>query len=71
VGWLRAQFGTRVRVGEAGPDGWVPVEIGFEDGTTPARALAGFVLGLEVLSPAQVRDELAELGRRLVERYGA
>jgi len=69
VGWLRAQFGTRVRVGEADPDGWVTVEIGFEDGTTPARALAGFVLGLEVLSPDHVRDELAELGRRLVERY--
>jgi predicted DNA-binding transcriptional regulator YafY len=69
VGWLRSQFGTRVRVGETGTDGWVAVEIGFEDGTTPARALAGFVLGLEVLSPDHVRDELAELGRRLVERY--
>jgi predicted DNA-binding transcriptional regulator YafY len=71
VGWLRSQFGTRVRVGEAGSDGWVAVEIGFEDGTTPARALAGFVLGLDVLSPDHVRDELAELGRRLVERYGS
>jgi predicted DNA-binding transcriptional regulator YafY len=70
LGWLRAQFGTRLAVGEPGRDGRVPVEIGFEPGTRPGLILAGFVEGLEVVEPDHVRDDLAVLGRALVDRYG-
>ena len=69
LGWLRAQFGTRLRVGEPDPDGWLPVDIGFEAGARPALALAGFAHGLEVIAPAGVRDDLATLGRALLDRY--
>ena len=72
AGWLRQQFGARVHVvGEPDADGWATVEIGFDDGTQAALALAGFVHGLEVIEPAAVRQELAALGRRLVGRYGS
>jgi hypothetical protein len=33
--------------------------------------LAGYSLGVEVLSPPEVRGEPAAIGASLVERYGA
>jgi predicted DNA-binding transcriptional regulator YafY len=71
LGWLRAQFGTRMAEGEPGPDGRVPVELGFEPGARPALVLAGFAEGLEVIGPDHVRDDLAGLGRTLAGRYGS
>jgi predicted DNA-binding transcriptional regulator YafY len=71
LGWLRAQFGTRVTEGEPGPDGRIPVELGFEPDARPALVLAGFAEGLEVVEPDHVRDDLAALGRTLASRYGS
>ncbi|MPY91717.1 MAG: WYL domain-containing protein [Acidimicrobiia bacterium] len=70
VGWLRGHFGTRLTVGDATEDGRVPLEIGFGVTHNPAMELAGYAAGLEVLGPPEVRDELATIGRRLLERYG-
>jgi len=70
VGWLRAHFGTRLSVGATLPDGRVAVEIGFAAIGGAARELAGYSHGFEALDPPEVREELAAIGRRLVERYG-
>ncbi len=71
VGWLRGHFGRSLTVGEAGPDGRLSVEIGFGETHHPAMELSGYVSGLEVIDPPEVRAELAAIGRRLVERYVA
>jgi predicted DNA-binding transcriptional regulator YafY len=71
VRWLRVHFGSRLQEGEPGADGRVPVELGFpETHDDPARELCTYSEGLEVLEPPDVRRRLAELGSRLVERYG-
>jgi predicted DNA-binding transcriptional regulator YafY len=69
VGSLRGHFGTRMTVAGAAEDGRVEVEIGFGDRGDPAMELAGYVQGLEVLGPSEVRAGLAAVGRRLLERY--
>ena len=72
VGWLRGHVGgARLVLGEALPDGWVQVELGFPETHHPAMELAGYSAVLEVLDPPEVRDELAAIGARLVERYAA
>jgi predicted DNA-binding transcriptional regulator YafY len=71
VGWLRGHFGNRLAVGATLDDGRVAVDIGFGAADGAARELAGYGLGLEVLDPPEVRDELAAIGTRLIERYGA
>lgn len=70
LGPLHGHFGGRLTTGPTTGDGRVTVDIGFAARQAPAPELAGYVLGLEVLAPADVRDELATLGRRLLERYG-
>jgi predicted DNA-binding transcriptional regulator YafY len=69
VKWLRSQFGTRVVFGECEPDGRTRVDIAFpathED---PARQLLVFADCIEVLD-ADVRERMAEFGRRLAERH--
>jgi predicted DNA-binding transcriptional regulator YafY len=70
VRWLRVQFGTRVAVGDARDDGRVEVDIGFpESHDDPARELAIFAEGIEVLAPVEVRARLAEIGRQLVANH--
>jgi predicted DNA-binding transcriptional regulator YafY len=71
LGWLRGHFGTRLLVGEHAGDGRVSLDIGFGATGNAAMELAGYGFGLEVLDPPEVRDQLAALGARLVERYGA
>jgi predicted DNA-binding transcriptional regulator YafY len=71
VGWLRGHFGTRLTVGATRQDGRVTVEIGFGEHDNAAMELAGYSLGLEVTDPPEVRGQLAEIGTRLVSRYGA
>ena len=72
VVWLcRTMLGTRVRIGPSAPDGRVSLELRGHD----ARALAGEIAGLgahlEVLEPAEIREELAAIGAELCRRYGA
>jgi predicted DNA-binding transcriptional regulator YafY len=69
VGPLRGHFGKRLEVADWSGDGPVEIEIGFADGHHPAMELAGYALDLEVVDPPEVRDELAEIGERLVDRY--
>jgi predicted DNA-binding transcriptional regulator YafY len=71
LGWLRGHFGNRLTVGDAIDDGRLAVEIGFPPSHEAALDLAGYGFGLEVLDPPELRDQLAALGTRLVERYGA
>ena len=72
VTWLRGHFGfNRLTIGATHDDGRVEVEIGFTDAYSPAMELSGYAQVLEVLDPPQIRDELAAIGARLVERYGS
>jgi predicted DNA-binding transcriptional regulator YafY len=70
VVYLRYTFGTRVRIGPAGPDGRVAVEVRGHTLESVAGELAGFGGAVEVLSPPEVRAELARIGCELAARYG-
>lgn len=71
---LRMQFGpTTAILGPApGPEGadLVDVAVGAPSDWMLAQQLAGWAPMAEVMGPDSVRDILADLGRRLVERYG-
>jgi predicted DNA-binding transcriptional regulator YafY len=69
VPWLRGAFGARLRVGPAGADGRVAVEVGALDAGRVARQLAQFGTLVEVVDPPDVRRFLAELGRDLSALY--
>jgi predicted DNA-binding transcriptional regulator YafY len=70
VRWLRVQFGTRLAVAGQEEDGRVRVDLGFPPGhDDPARELAGYADGIEVLDPPDVRARLAEIGGALVSTY--
>lgn len=69
IGWLRSAFGTRLTAGEAGVDGRVEVEIRSWSAHALAGELAAFGRWVEVVHPAEAREELARLGAELTERY--
>ncbi len=69
IAWLRSAFGTRLLVGKRGTDDRVDVEIRSWSAHTVAGELAPFVRWVEVVDPAEVREELARLGAELTERY--
>jgi predicted DNA-binding transcriptional regulator YafY len=71
LGSLRGHFGKRLHVGDQGDDGWFDVEITYVYDHDPAMELAGYAAGLEVLSPAAVRESLASIGAELLDRYRA
>lgn len=71
VSWLRSAFGTRLSVGESVDDGRVDVEVRSWSAHALARELASFGRWVEVLDPPEARQQLAEIGAELVERYGA
>jgi predicted DNA-binding transcriptional regulator YafY len=68
---LRMLFGPRVRIGPAGADGRVEVDVGGWN----ERALAGEIAGLgdwvHVTQPDSIREHLAALGSQLVTTYGS
>jgi predicted DNA-binding transcriptional regulator YafY len=68
---LREQFGPRTTVRRTLDDGRVEVEIGAQTPGMIAERLAGWGAMVDVVEPAEVRDELARIGRQLVERYDA
>ncbi len=68
---IRNELGRRLRIVADHGDRRVEVEIGHTDYWILAASLAGFVFGVEVLDPPEVRDNLARMGARLVERYTA
>ena len=71
VGWMRGHFGTRLTTGAVTADGRVEIELGFGATEHAAAEIAGYSWGLEVTDPPEVRDQLAAIGARLVERYAA
>ena len=62
VGWCRVTFGSRVRIGPAGPDGRVELELRGHHVRSLAAELAGFGGAVEVLEPDELRQQLALLG---------
>jgi predicted DNA-binding transcriptional regulator YafY len=70
MGWLRGHFGNRLSIGGPLDDGRVAVEIGFPPSHDASLDLAGYSFGLEVINPPELREQLAAIGSRLVERYG-
>lgn len=67
---LRMVMGPRVRIGPAGADGRVAVELGGADERALAGELAGFGNLLEVTDPPSIRELLAGLGDQLRATYG-
>jgi predicted DNA-binding transcriptional regulator YafY len=69
---LRAQFGTAFTLGGEArvlADGRVEVEIGAPYPNMIAEQLAGWGDLVEVISPPEVRELLAQIGSQLVARY--
>ena len=69
VGLLRMMFGPRVRIGPAGPDGRVEVELRGHHVPALAGQLAGLGRRVEVLEPPEVRARLAEIAAELAASY--
>jgi predicted DNA-binding transcriptional regulator YafY len=69
VGYLRFVFGTRLRIGAAGSDGRVEVEIRGHTERVVANELAGLGKSIEVIEPRGVRERLAEIARELAGLY--
>jgi predicted DNA-binding transcriptional regulator YafY len=70
VSWLRASYGSRMTVGETRADGRVSCELRSWSAHTLAGELASYGSRVEVVSPDEVRAELARLGAELTARYG-
>jgi predicted DNA-binding transcriptional regulator YafY len=70
IGPLRWQFGHRLRIGPAGVDGRIEIEIGGPELHVVAAMAAGFGSAVELVDPPEVRDVLAGIGRELVGLYG-
>ncbi len=69
VGFLRGRLGPRVRIGPAGADGRVAVEVRGHTDRSLAAELAGFGGLLEIEGPESLRRALHEVGQELVDRY--
>ena len=69
LGILRYVLGPRVRIGPAGDDGRVEVEVSGDEAHMLAAQLAGFGSDVVVLEPPEVRAELAAITRQLVAEY--
>ena len=69
VGWARATLGGRMRIGPAGADGRVELELRGHHPRSLAAELAGFGDLIEVLEPDELRRHLAEIGAQLAARY--
>jgi predicted DNA-binding transcriptional regulator YafY len=67
---LRQMFGPRVRIGPAGDDGRVEVEVRGHHVASLAGELAGLGWRVEVVEPPEVRDRLRELAAELAATYG-
>lgn len=68
--WLvRFVLGTRVRIGPAGDDGRIDVELRGHSVESLAGEIAGLGSLVEVLDPPEVRNRLKAIGRQLTELY--
>lgn len=62
-------FGTRLRIGPPADDGRINVEIRGHHVPAVSGEIAGLGAAVNVTSPPEVRDALAEIGRELVGLY--
>jgi len=69
VGLCRYSFGTRVRFGAATADGRVEVELRGHSIRALAGELAGFGGAVEIVEPAELREQLARIGAELTSTY--
>jgi predicted DNA-binding transcriptional regulator YafY len=69
VGLLRMILGTRVRIGPAGPDGRVEVELRGHSEWALAGEVAGLGSRLEIVEPETMREAFARIGAELVSTY--
>lgn len=72
LGRLRATVGSwwPVEEGPLDEHGRAEATMRFPSAAVAARELVGLAGHMEVLSPDELRSELASIGRQLVERYG-
>jgi predicted DNA-binding transcriptional regulator YafY len=66
---LRWILGTRVRIGPAGDDGRIEVELRGHNVRSLAGEIAGFGSSIEVLDPPEMRQHLGALGTELAATY--
>jgi predicted DNA-binding transcriptional regulator YafY len=69
VPMLRWILGTRVRIGPAGDDGRIAVELRGHNVRSLAGEIAGFGSSVEVIDPPAVRDLLRAIGAQLADTY--
>lgn len=67
---LQYQFGIDARLGEQRPDGRQVVRLGGAEVAHLAERLAGWGSEIEVVSPPELRRQLAAIGAQLVAAYG-
>ena len=70
VPMLRWILGTRVRIGPAGDDGRIEVELRGHNVRSLAGEIAGLGSSVVVVDPPDVRDLLGAIGNELAETYG-
>jgi predicted DNA-binding transcriptional regulator YafY len=70
VGPLRWQFGPLLRIGPAGDDGRVEIEVGGPSLHILAAQVAGFGADVELIDPPEIRVELAGIAAELARVYG-
>jgi predicted DNA-binding transcriptional regulator YafY len=63
-------LGNRVRIGPAGADGRVEIELRGHHIESLASEIAGLGAALEVVDPPELRDRLARVGAELTTIYG-
>ena len=66
----RWTLGNRVRIGPAGPDGRVEIELRGHSVESLAGEIAGLGGAIEVLDPPELRERLARLAEELTATYG-
>lgn len=68
--WIRGTFGARASIGDPVAGSRIEVELRSWSGHTLASELASFGARVEVVDPAEVREELARLAADLMRVYG-
>jgi predicted DNA-binding transcriptional regulator YafY len=66
---LRWVMERRVRIGPAGPDGRIEVELRGHSERALAGEVAGFGAGLEIVEPPSLRALLSDIGAELIATY--
>jgi predicted DNA-binding transcriptional regulator YafY len=68
VPYLRSQFGEQAVTAESVDDQRTRLRVNAQTGSIIARGLAGWGEHLDVVEPPSLREELARIGRHLVDR---